>query len=347
MTQKIFTEYLNFVNKNRNLRPKFECIPLTKQQNSFQYVGGQIIDGHLYSIVNGAEKMLKYDTIEAKMDFLGDFEKKDFKWTGGCIYENKLYAFPRVENDLLLYCPQTDSFEKIPGCFKYEGEHHYGGVCTNDGIIYQPPRDTDHILKWDIKKKTCEKIHINNGAQGRYCGSVIHPNGYAYFIPEKDFCVIKMDLKTEKTEYIGAPIIGMTFNPIVAPDGNMYGFRSGNNASGKGILKIDTANNKVSVLYEDCVFGAYGTKCGINGKIYSLPGYTNDIWELDPFSNELKKCYSLNKSENVHYAGGATDLNGDIYALPVKADNILKISFGQYGMNIPDDIYNAFFKDFY
>lgn len=343
MTKKLFDEYMSFVNENKDLTPEFKYIPLTEKQNSFQYVGGQISNGNLYSIVNSSEKMLIYNILNNKMDFVGNFDKSDFKWTGGCIYDNDLYAFSRTENSLLKYCPETNSSEKIPCDFKYEKEHHYGGVCTNEGIIYQPPRNSDHILKWDIKNKTCKKIQINNGANARYCGSVIHPNGYAYFIPEKDFCVIKMDLKTEKTESVGMPIPCMAFNPVVAPDGNIYGFR----AAGGGLVKIDTSTDTVSILHEDCIIRAYGTKNGINGKLYSLPGYTGDVWEFNPLTGELKKYYSLSEKEKVHYAGGAIAPNGDIYAIPVHADNILKISFEKYKINIPGDIYNEFFKDFY
>ncbi len=131
------------------------------------------------------------------------------------------------------------------------------------------------------------------------------------------------------------------------PDGNIYGFRSGKGACGSGIVKIDTKTDKVSVLHEDVMFGSYGTKNAINGKIYSLPGYTNDVWEFDPLTQKLKKCYTLRENESVHYAGGAVDVNGDIYAIPVHANTILKISFEKYGINIPNSIYNAFFKDFY
>ena len=345
--KNLFDKYMRFVNENKDLIPNFKHIDLTKKQNSFQYVGGQVLNGNLYAIINSSEKMMVYNISKGKMDFIGFFDKTDFKWTGGCIYNNNLYAFPRFENSLLKYCPKTDSFEKIPSDFNYEQEHHYGGVCTKEGIIYQPPRNSDHILKWDIKNRTCKKIQINNGENSRYCGSVIHPNGYAYFIPERDFCVIKMDLRTEKTECIGDVVSGMAFNPVVAPDGNIYGFRSGIGMDGSGIMKIDTVADKVSILHKNFIFGAYGTKNGINGKIYSLPGYTNDVWEFNLLNHELKKCYTLNENESVHYAGGAVNFNGDIYAIPVHANNILKISFGRYERNIPSDIYNAFFRDFY
>jgi len=338
----MFKRFIELVGKNKDLSPDFEIIPLTEKQNRFQYVGGQIENGMLYSVVNSAEKMLKYDIAKGTMCFGGAFSKTDFKWTGGCIYEHRLYSFPRLSNNLLVYNPDSDVFEEIDCGLNYNGEHHYGGVCTSDGIIYQPPRNTDHILKWDIKNKTCKKIQINDSKVCRYCGSVLHPNGNIYFIPEKDFCVIKMNIKTEEVSYIDGPICGMAFNPVIAANGNIYGFRSQN-----GILKIDTKTDKVKILYEDCKIGSYGTKVGINGKLYSLPGYTNDVWAFDPFSETLEKCYSIDAQNKVNYAGGAIDLNGDIYALPVHADNIFKISFQKYNRNIPLDIYNAFFNDCY
>ena len=58
MVKKLFDEYMSFVNENKDLIPEFKHIPLTEKQNSFQYVGGQIINGNLYSIINSSEKML-------------------------------------------------------------------------------------------------------------------------------------------------------------------------------------------------------------------------------------------------------------------------------------------------
>ena len=59
----------------------------------------------------------------------------------------------------------------------------------------------------------------------------------------------------------------------------------------------------VSVIYEDVYFGAYGTKSGINGKLYGLPGYTNNLMEFDPLSDEVKKLFSLKTEFEINYAG--------------------------------------------
>ena len=58
----MFKKYMEFINKNKNLSPDFEIIPLTEKQIRFQYVGGQIENGVLYGVVNRAQKLLKYTT---------------------------------------------------------------------------------------------------------------------------------------------------------------------------------------------------------------------------------------------------------------------------------------------
>lgn len=340
-------DYYNFVMENRESEPKTEIIKLTEKQHSFQYVGGQITDNKLYGCVNSATKMLKYDISTGDMEFVGDFSCVDFKWTGGGIYEDNLYFFPRVENSLLIYSPTDNTFTKEECEFNYEKEHHYGGVITDNGIIYQPPRNTNHILKWDLNTKKCEKIYINNKEVCRYCSNIIHPNGYIYFIPEKDFDIIKMNIKTEKSEYLKTSFDCMCFNCVIGADGNIYGFRSATGDYGKGIVKINVECDTVELLHTECEFGAYGTKNAINGKIYAIPGYYNDVWEFDPFTNSIKKIYTVNQKCDVHYAGGPIDINGDIYSVPVKADNVLKLSFGHCNKIIPKDIYNKYFRNFY
>ena len=83
-------KYLDFVYKYKEFKPNFEVIKLSQKQNSFQFVGGQIANNKLYSIVNSSEKMLRYNLKTKEMQFLGEFSKTDFKWTGGCVYENMM-----------------------------------------------------------------------------------------------------------------------------------------------------------------------------------------------------------------------------------------------------------------
>ena len=71
----MFKRFIELVGKNKDLSPDFEIIPLTEKQNRFQYVGGQIENGMLYSVVNSAEKMLKYDIEQGTMCF-GELSRK-------------------------------------------------------------------------------------------------------------------------------------------------------------------------------------------------------------------------------------------------------------------------------
>ncbi len=342
MSKNLMEQYREFVLQNRRLSPHFSQIAIPEKQNSFQYVGGQIFNGTLYSVINSAQKMMSYRLCDQSFRFSSSFGNDDFKWTGGCFYKGIFYMFPRKSHDLLAYDPSCDRFETIPCKTDYPDEHHYGGACTPSGMIYQPPRNTNHILKWDISNKRCETITVNGGANCRYCGSVIHPNGYLYMIPERDAPVIKIDPETDRIFEIGEAVRGMAFNPVIAANGNIYGFRAKN-----GILKIDPKNDSVSILHEDIPIRAYGSKCGVNGNLYSLPGYTKDIWEFDPFEESLRKCYTLTEERKVHYAGGALDRNGDIYGIPVHADSILIISFNGEDIQIPKEIFDTFFTDCY
>ena len=120
----VLTEYAAFVGANRTLSPCIERIPLPRQENSFQYVGGQIFEGKLYGVVNSAESMLVCDLKSGEITFRGRFAKTDFKWSGGCIWERTVVFFPRAADCLLLYHIDTDTFEEIAIPFSYAGEHH-------------------------------------------------------------------------------------------------------------------------------------------------------------------------------------------------------------------------------
>lgn len=334
-------DFYEFTKQNRELKPAFRTIKLPEQLNRFQFVGGQFYEGKVYSVVNSAESMMIYDTENGEVSYCGSFPADDFKWTSGCVYNGKIVMFPRSADTMLMYDVNSGSFSEIPSGFNYTCEHHYGGILTNDGIVYQPPRNSDHILRWNLNDGTCAKIKISGGSC-RYCGGVIAPNGYAYFIPEVNLKVLRMNLNTEEIEPIGEPINGMAFNMTFAPDGNMYGFRN------HGILRFDVESEKFSVIFNDINFGAYGTKCGINGKLYSLPGYNNNMWEFDPITQQQPQiCYTADHDCDIHYAGGAADMSGNIYAIPIFDNELLVISFAHHNVNIPAEIYNTRFVDFY
>jgi len=339
---ELLSAYRDFTAAHRALEPVFSKLPLPQQQHKFQYVGGQLLGRTLCAVVNSAQRMLRLDTGTGAMDFVGEFDDADFKWTGGCVWEGKFYAFPRVENSMLIYDPAEEGFSRLPCEFTYPKEHHYGGVCTAGGIVYQPPRNSDHILRWDLRTGRCRKLVINGGQPGRYCGSVIHPDGSVWFIPERDFPVLRMDPRTEELTPVGGPVTATAFNPVVLPDGNIYGFRCD-----RGLVRIDTAAGRVDILHSNLPFKAYGTKPGLNGKLYSLPGYCREVWEFDPLTGQAKVCFRLDKDAQVQSAGGPVDRSGDCYALPVYADHVLKIGFGHHGVTVPEELYQAFFRNFY
>lgn len=311
-----------------------------------KWVGG-VLD-HKYSVCfipNSAGKVLYYDTRMEHFETWGRTSEGRFLWTGGGTFKNKIYGFPRTSNELIRINYSDKTIEEISLSLNYDGEHHYGGVITDSGKICQPPRNTDHLLITDIETCEVHMVYLVPHAircKLRYCGSVKHPNGCIYFLPERKERVIKFNPVTEQYSFIGNTISEcMAFGGVVALDGNIYGF-----SLYKGILKIDVENNRTEMLCCNICFGCYGTKMGINGKLYGIPGDGSMIWEFDIHTGQAKSVWELKEHSKAKCAGGVVDYKGDIHMVPAFGNYIYSLKFNNYS-EIPADLHKMFFSDCY
>lgn len=234
--------------------------------------------------------------------------------------------------------------EEIPLKNKYKGEHHYSGVLLRNGIIYQPPRNTNHILKFDLNTLRETNIDIINEhfkCKTRYCGSIYHPNGFIYFFPENGR-VIKLNPDNDEWCFIGKRISVCCFDAKVGSDGNIYGY----GAYGKGMMCINIYLDKVKILYPEIEFGAYGTKYGINGMLYSVPGNGNKIYAFDVLHKKLKDVFTFNSNEIEKYAGGATLSNGTIVCAPIRKNSVLNM-IPTKNVDISEELNSLMFSDNY
>ena len=315
-------------------------IELEPSEKIFKWVGAQILNKSIFGIPNDENRILK---LNQKISYIDLESEGNFKWTGGCVWQDKVYCFPRSACSFLVISENTAIEEPLK--IKYIGEHHYAGVCSKEGIVYQPPRNTDHILRTDLRTMKCKKIYIvadKFRIKLRYCGSIIHPNGYIYFFPETNNRVIKLNPITDEWCFIGAKISTMCFDAKIGIDGNIYGFCG----DGKGIMKIDVYNDKTTIVHEEIVPYAYGTKYGCDGLLYSIPGKGRWIYRFDIINDTVEKFIDLHDSDEVKYAGGVTTSDGDIYFIPAQTKNIMMLK-AKSKYCIADDIYDTFFKDFY
>lgn len=343
-TNHLEEKYRNYVTKNRDVEYIVHRKTLPPVQAVHKWVGAQHSSGWLYGIPNDMNAVLKYgrDTVQ----YLETMETGCFKWTGGCIWNGFLYGFPRASNCLLKMALDTEKIEYIKLQTDYLKEHHYGGVCTKDGMIYQPPRDTDHILVWNLKTKQARRIYLVNKSENRtfrYCGSILTSNGIIYFLPEMNEKVIKLDTKTEKWDFIGKEMDSMVFDAKMGVDGCIYGY----SAYCPGILKINTNTDSAEMIHPEITPGAYGTKLGVNGHLYSIPGDGDDIWDYNPFTDTVTSIYRFSKEQKAKYAGGVTVKNGNIYAVPARENGLLQLKANGCNSEIPEDLYLEYFSDCY
>lgn len=344
MWKKDIINYYNYVIQNRTANYDVSFSTLPHVDAIHKWVGAQYYDGFIYAIPNDMNVILKYK--ENKNFYLGEVGDGLFKWTGGCIWNGYLYCFSRTNSNLLKISLINETIEYVKAIEQYSREHHYGGICTTNGIVYQPPRDSDHILVWNLNTENTRKIYLNTHLKNklyRYCGSILHPNGYVYFLPETGEKIIKLDIKTEEWSFIDQEIDGMVFDAKVAADGNIYGY----SAYCQGILKIDVEKNVAKMIHKEIQPGAYGTKTGINGHLYSIPGDGEQVWDYDPLTDTLKSIYQFSHSSKAKYAGGATMKNGNICAVPAQENQLFQLKVNYSKQKIPDNIYYMFFVDCY
>lgn len=306
-----------FVGANKDVTYSLDLPIRVGRVGGENYVGAQALeDGAIF--VPNAMDAFAHVCRDRAVDYIW-FDKTGnegpFRWTGGVLWRDKFVCFPRTSNDLLLLDLASNEPVLVDLGQGYKCEHHYGGVLCGDRV-YQPPRDEDHLLCIDLGEMSARRIPIApkvDRYKTRYCGSALHPNGLAYFLPERGR-VIEFDPSTERLRFIGKPVDATVFGVALAPDGCLYGFSS----CSKGILRVDPRVGSVRMLRTDigCP-GAYGTRLGINGKLYSVPGDGDFIYEFDPSSGEVRKVCSLGKAgAKAKCAGSAMLEDGTIAFAP-------------------------------
>ena len=317
--------------------------PIEPSNVTHRWVGAQVYHDKIYAIPNDETRALYYDLEHNRINYIEGVKNGVFKWTGGCVWNGAIYCFPRTENSFLRI--DEKSVKEIPLTVVYKKEHHYSGVCTKDGIVYQPPRNTNHILKTNLETRVSTKIVIVDEKYRvtfRYCGSIIHPNGYIYFFPENNERVIKLDPKTDRWCFIGEETSTMCFDAKIGLDGNIYGF----SAYRKGIMRIDVTNDTVQMIHTDIEPGAYGTKYGADGCLYSVPGDGSKCFRYDVESDSLETAFDLKDKSKAKYAGGSTNSNGEITFIPAKSEFMLTLKPNKM-QAVPKELIDFFFTDCY
>ena len=343
-------QYINILSKlDRDIYlENVEEIETTKLKIGWYKWVGAVIgkDNNIYAIPTGAKGVLKIDTKTGKYRVFGKISGKAFKYTGGCLYKDGcIYGFPRASNNLLKIDTKNEKVEEIDLKTNYNEkvDHHYSGALYKD-TIYLGPRNANHILAINLKDYSTNKIGEGKIPEGyEYSGAIRNYDGLIYFFPYKENSrVMVLNPETEEIEFIGNSIKkdeSYCFGASIAPNGYIYGFTCyGKNG---GILKINPKTKEVSKILEGKIeAGFFGTKMGVNGKLYSIPGISNRIYEFDPETETAKLVYEVNNlnDTDARCAGGMTDNNGNIWFIPAKGNRIYKLNFSKHFFNYRKNI---------
>lgn len=335
-----------FVNENRNVSYDSIVSHEVGLPGEYSFVGAQTFEGGVAFIPNGSScfALLKSDGSLERVWFDKKENEGFFCWTGGAIFDGQLVCFPRKSNDLLVLDLASFEVRVFRLGYKYVHEHHYGGAVAGC-MVYQPPRGEDHVLCIDLLTKKAHRVQLAPkwlGLKACYCGSILHPNGLIYFLPENGR-VVEFDPATERLRFIGKPVEAMAFGAAVSPKGDIYGF----SGYASGILHIDPDHDLVEMVRTDigCP-GAYGTRLGINGLMYSVPGDGDAVLEFDPDTGAVNEVALLDEfGMKAKCAGSAMMQDGTIVFAPAFGTRAYLLAPNR-SIQIPHNL-NIFFNDCY
>lgn len=330
------------IDKKTNFK-SLEKIELKEKSKQYKWVGGVNYNNYMYCIPNESNKILKVNMYDDSITYINfKTSEEGRRWSGGCIYKNKIYGFPRKSNKLICIDPRNnDEVSFIELNISYKKEHHYGGVLTKDGYIIQPPRNNNTILMINLNDYTSKEIKIGpKFIKYDYTNGILLENGLIYFFPTNGCNIMIFDYKKEIISTIGIPTDLSLYHAVESNDGQIIGFAGYKNE----IVKIN--KNKVIKIKLNNNSGSYGTKIGINGKIYNIIGVGDTLYEYNLNNDKASELIQIdNTSKEALCAGGVISNDGTIYMVPAFGNTIYKIVFDRKVSLTKDQI--ELFNDYY
>lgn len=202
----------------------------------------------------------------------------------------------------------------------------YNG-CVSDPsgrYIYGLPNAAGNICKIDTLTDTVSTF--GSGISTGYLGGVLFGQ-YIYAIPYTAQRILKIDTTTDTYSFIG-PALSIAgsakyHGSVLAPNGNIYGIPR----DATQVIKV----NPITDTYT--YFGQVGT--GTNkwmggvlagDYIYCIPYDDRIILKICWIDDTVSAVDGLLPNLGNKYIGGAIAVNGNIYACPYNANNVLKIN---------------------
>lgn len=289
---------------------------------SFKYSDGVQVGGELYCIPTEETRVLRISFLGGAYttEYIGELSQGGYKWTAGCTYNGKVYGYPRSANTLLEIDINGNMAREIGLGIQYGTEHHYGGVLSENGIIYQPPRNRSDLLVIDLKTKKASIAPLPRGiAAFRFSSSVQHSSGMLYFIASRYGKAFMFSPVNKRIYKLKGIVDSSIYDAVEAEDGNIYAFAS---QQDRGIVMIDTQKQCVKTIHKEVIPGAVGTVVAGNGKLYSVVGSGNSIYQYDVVSDTVACVGCVRESGETKCSGGFLQPNGDIVCIPAKGNYI-------------------------
>lgn len=260
---------------------------------SYKYGGGILApNGKIYFIPCSATAVLVVDPSNDSSYTFGSIAGGSFYWLGGSLNKEgtKIYCTPHLTTSILVIDIENESTYTIPG-LPATANKYSSSQLTPDGYIYCVPTHISNILKIDPSNDTFTTFGTASGGSDKYYSSILAPDGFIYGLPYAGTNdVLKINTSNDTISQISSS--GGVLGACLGVDGKIYGISTGS------FNVFDPSNNSTNVVNGLGLSYNQGLVMGLNGKMYSIPRYSDGVIVIGQTIENLNSNFPLSRFNN-------------------------------------------------
>ncbi len=321
------------------------------------YAMGDRIDefpkGCCLALPSNSSSVLKINCETNKVTTFGNIEEKGWLYHGGNLADDGfVYSIPANATRVLKINPRNDKLEMIGPIFPGR-QKWFGGIMGSDRCIYGISQNADGVLKIDPATQACTIMGegtLGDGMWKWHGGIAINGGKKILGFPNNADTVLVIDVEQQKVYTVGDETILKSGRHRI-PQDRRYKYLGGATTlddkytylfpcDAERVLKINNSTLELSLVGPELLEGENKYQNGfasVDGCLYGIPQRAAGVIRIVPadiYGGEEDHVDVLYCGDDMvsckdKFEGGVIDLEGNMYCIPLRAKQLLKVIPGE------------------